>query len=149
MGRLSHNNHRRHNPLGRQKLALWSTRPESLSCYRKKDVRSELLVLDVLRPYRLPEAVEWRLMALPFDVENKRLLAQFEGYVQEYFVHRRMELTRPLPAGPTRGDYEVYYQQIGLYYAFSKNLGLPLDEQWVTAVREQVSARIRKLMERG
>ncbi len=132
-----------------QKLALWSARPEVLDCYRKKDVRNELLVLEALRPYHLPESVEWRLMALPFDVENELLLAQFEGYVREHFVHGQMELTRPIPPGPTRGDYEVYYQQIGLYYAFSKNLGLPLDEQWVAAAREQVSGRIRKLMERG
>lgn len=131
-----------------QKLALWSTRPESLPCYRKKDVRSELLVLEALRPYHLPEAVEWRLMALPFDVENERLLGQFEAYVREYFVQGKMELTRPMPTGHTRGDYEVYYQQIGLYYAFCKNLGLPLDEQWVSAARAQVSARIRKLLER-
>lgn len=132
-----------------QKLALWSARPESLSCYRKKDVRNELLVLDLLRPYHLPEAVEWRLMALPFDVENEHLMAQFERYVQEYFVHGRMELTRPLPLGHTRADYEVYYQQIGLYYAFCKNMGLPLDEQWVSEAREQVSACIRKLMEQA
>jgi ATP-dependent RNA helicase SUPV3L1/SUV3 len=131
-----------------QKLALWSAQPEALSCYRKKDVRNELLVLDLLRPYHLPEAVEWRLMTLPFDVENEHLMAQFEGYVQEYFVHGRMEMFRPLPPGPTRADYEVYYQQIGLYYAFCKNMGLPLDEQWVSAARAQVSAHIRKLMER-
>ena len=132
-----------------QKLALWSARPESLPCYRRKDVRSELLILETLRPYHLPEPVEWRLMSLPFDVENEHLLAQFECCVREHFVHGRTELTRPLPPGPTRGDLEVYYRQIGLYYAFSKNLGLPLDEQWVAAAREQVSGRIRKLLERG
>ena len=46
----------------REKLALWSTHPESLPYYRKKDVRNELLILDLLRSYHLPERIQWRLM---------------------------------------------------------------------------------------
>lgn len=132
-----------------EKLALWSTRPEALARYRKKDVRNELAVLDVLKPYHLPERMEWRLMFLPFDVENEVLLAQFEGYVQEFFVRHQPELTRPLPPGPARADYETYYQQVSLYYSFCKTVGLPLDEQWVSCTREQVARRIQTLLERA
>lgn len=131
-----------------QKLALWSTQPEVLSHYAKKDVRNELLILDLLKTYHLPETVEWRLMFLPFDVENEVLLSQFEGYVQEYFVKKQPELTRPAPPGLSRSDYETYYQQIGLYYSFCKAMGAPVDELWVAASREQVSNRIQKLMEK-
>lgn len=130
-----------------QKLALWSTRPENSSRYRKKDVRNELMVLDLLKPYRLPEAVEWRLMQLPFDVENEVLLSQFEDYVQAYFVQKQRQLLQPLPAGPTCGDYEVYYQQIGLYYSFCKTMGLPFEEQWISDTRAQVSRWIQSLLE--
>ena len=132
-----------------QKLALWSNKPEALPFYRKKDVRNELVILDLLKSYHLPESVEWRLIFLPFDVENEVLLGQFEEYVQELFIRRQTEVTRPSPPGPTRGDYEVYYQQIGLYYSFSKSMGLPLDERWVASTRERVSERIQKMMEKS
>lgn len=49
---------------------------------------------------------------------------------------------------PNRVDYEIYYQQISLYYSFSKNFDTPMDEQWVAQTRAQVSKRIQTLMER-
>ncbi|MDN0033238.1 DEAD/DEAH box helicase [Oscillibacter valericigenes] len=131
-----------------QKVALWSTQPEVMDRYRKKDMRNQLIILDLLKSYHLGESVEWKLMLLPFDVENEILLAQFESYVNEYFVAHQPELSRPLPPGPSRGDYEIYYQQISLYYSFSKNFDTPMDEQWVAQTRAQVSKRIQMLMER-
>lgn len=131
-----------------QKLALWSTRPETLPYYRKKDVRNELLILDLLKTYHLPERIEWRLMFLPFDVENEVLLAQFEGHVQEYFVGKKAELSRPVPPGSGSIGYETYYQQISLYYSFCKTMGIPLDEQWVAEKRAQISKKIETLLER-
>ncbi|WP_449290797.1 SUV3 domain-containing protein, partial [Oscillibacter ruminantium] len=127
---------------------LWSTQPEVMDRYRKKDMRNQLIILDLLKSYHLGESVEWKLMLLPFDVENEILLAQFESYVNEYFVAHQPELSRPLPPGPSRGDYEIYYQQISLYYSFSKNFDTPMDEQWVAQTRAQVSKRIQMLMER-
>ena len=131
-----------------QKVALWSTQPEVMDRYRKKDMRNQLIILDLLKSYHLGESVEWKLMLLPFDVENEILLAQFESYVNEYFVAHQPGLSRPLPPGPSRGDYEIYYQQISLYYSFSKNFDTPMDEQWVAQTRAQVSKRIQTLMER-
>jgi ATP-dependent RNA helicase SUPV3L1/SUV3 len=131
-----------------EKLALWSTRGESLPYYRKKDLRDELLILELLKPYALPESVEWQLMRVPFDLENDVLPVQFDAYVKERFVQGRSELTKPQPVGQTRTDLETYYQQISLYYACSKAMGLPVDQPWVLESRERVSRKIQALLER-
>ncbi|MEA4814417.1 MAG: helicase-related protein [Oscillospiraceae bacterium] len=130
-----------------EKLALWSTQPESLPYYRKKDVRNELLILDLLRPYHLPEQVQWRLMHVPFDPGNSALLAQFSEYAAECFTLRAATLGKPESSCGTCQEYETYYQQVNLYYSFSKAMELPLDEQWVTNMRARISRNIRRLLQ--
>lgn len=115
-----------------EKLALWSTEPEVLSYYRKRDVRDAILVLDLLKPYHLPEAVQWRLMRVPFDISSETLLGQFSDYAHQCFAAHADMLTKPECLCSTCAEYETYYQQINLYYSFSKAMSLPLDEAWVT-----------------
>lgn len=133
----------------REKLALWSTQPETLPYYRKKDVRNELLILDLLRSYRLPEAVQWRLMHIPFDPGNSVLLAQFSEYADECFGLRASALGKPESDCITCQEYETYYQQVNLYYSFSRAMDLPLDEQWVTDARARISRNIRRLLQKS
>ncbi len=95
----------------REKLALWSTREESLNYYRKKDVRDYILILDKLKPYRLSETVQWRLMTLPFDVNNEALLGQFIIYVEEVFTLKTEKLSRPTLNAHALSVYEEYYQK--------------------------------------
>lgn len=130
----------------REKLALWSTRAESLGYYRKKDVRDFILILDKLQPFRLPEAVAWRLMELPFDVQNEELIRQFLIYAEEVFERNADCLSRPELPAHTISGYEVYYQKINLYYSFSKSLGLNFDEQWVYSARKKVCEEINRLL---
>ena len=130
----------------KEKLALWSTREEALPHYRKKDIRDYILILDRLKPYRLPEAVEWRLMVLPFDVNSEALLSQFICYVEECFTIKTEELSKPeLPSG-TLSEYEQYYQKVNLYYSFSKSMNLGFDEKWVYDTRKTVSEEINRLL---
>ena len=135
-------------PLG-EKLALWSTEPEALPYYRKKDIRDFLLILDTLKEYKLPEPIQWRLMQIPFDPGNQNLLAQFIAYLQEYFTLKRPELTKPVAFCRSCSDFEQYYQQINLYYSFSKAMKLPFDEPWVMESRKQVSEQIDQLLAAG
>ena len=130
----------------KEKLALWSTREEPLEYYRKKDVRDLILILDKLQPFRLPEAIQWRLMELPFDVQNEELICQFLAYADEVFNLKAACLSRPEPPAHTISGYEVYYQKINLYYSFSKSLGLDFDEQWVYAARKRVCDEINELL---
>ncbi len=130
----------------KEKLALWSTREESLGYYRKKDVRDLILILDKLQPFRLPEAIQWRLMELPFDVQNEELISQFLVFVDEVFNLKADGLSRPELLSHTISGYEMYYQKINLYYSFSKSLDLNFDERWVYAVRKQVCEEINRLL---
>ena len=130
----------------REKLALWSTREEYLNYYRKKDVRDYLLVLDKIKPYKLSELIQWRLMMLPFDVNSEGLLEQFISYVEECFTLKAGELSKPIMINSTLSDYEEYYQRINLYYSFSKNLNLSFDEHWVYEMRKQVCEKINSLL---
>lgn len=130
----------------RDKLALWSTREESLNYYRKKDVRDYILILDKLKPYKLPETVQWRLMMLPFDVNNEELLNQFIFYVEECFILKAEVLSKPGLEAHTLSVLEEYYQKVNLYYSFSKSLNLSFDEQWVYDTRKRMSGEINSLL---
>jgi len=130
----------------REKLALWSIGEESLRYYRKKDVRDYILVLDKLKPYKLPEAMEWRLMILPFDVNSEELLRQFMIYVEQFFTLKAAELSKPPLPPHTLSQLEEYYQKVNLYYSFSKSLGLDFDEQWVYEARKRISDQINELL---
>jgi len=130
----------------KEKLALWSTREESMNYYRKKDIRDYILILDRLKPYKIPEAVEWRLMILPFDVNNDELFKQFILYVEEHFVLKTEGLSRPVLNSYNLSAYEVYYQKVNLYYSFSKCLDLPFDELWVYEIRKSISDEINDLL---
>ena len=130
----------------KEKLALWSTREESLTYYRKKDVRDYILILDTLKPYKLSEKVEWRLMMLPFDVNSEELLGQFISYVEECFTLNAEELSRPTIDSHSLSFYEQYYQKVNLYYSFSKSMNLSFDEKWVYETRKTVSEEINRLL---
>ncbi|SHI10034.1 ATP-dependent RNA helicase SUPV3L1/SUV3 [Sporobacter termitidis DSM 10068] len=132
----------------REKLALWSTNQERLDYYRKMDVRDYLLVLDSIRQYRLPEAAEYKLMKLPFDVGDTELLGVFLDYVDEFFVKKQREITRPKPSGHLLYELEKYYQKLGLYYSFAKNFDARFDPEWVYGERVKTSERINKLLVR-
>lgn len=133
----------------REKLALWSTEPEALACYRKKDIRNELLILDLLQPYHLPENIQWRLMQVPFDPGSEVLLARFGAYAEECFTQNAAELTKPVSLCRTCSELETYYQEVNLYYSFSKVMDLPADELWISKARMQTSMRIQKILEKS
>jgi ATP-dependent RNA helicase SUPV3L1/SUV3 len=130
----------------REKLALWSTSQEKLDYYRKMDVRDYLLILESIRQYKLPEPVEFKLMKLPFDVNDLELLKTFLGYVDEYFIRKSLTISKPKPKGGLLFDLELYYQMLDLYYSFTKNFNIEFDPGWVYVEREKTSARINKLL---
>lgn len=130
----------------REKLALWSTGKEELDSYRKMDVRDYLLILDSIKQYKLPEDKEYRLMKLPFDVNDSELLSCFLDYVDEFFIKKNPAVSKPKPSGHLLHELEKYYQKLCLYYSFSKNFEIRFDPDWVYMERQRTSARINKLL---
>ena len=129
-----------------EKLALWSTRQEKLRSYRKMDIRDYLLVLENIKQFRLSEAVEYKLMKLPFDVNDLEILQCFLSFVEEYFKRTHGRISKPVAQGNMLSDLERYYQMLNLYYSFSKNFGIEFDPNWVYEERGRVSVKINKLL---
>ena len=130
----------------REKLALWSTKEEKMPFYRKMDISEYLVVLDSLRSYKLEERIQWRLLKIPFDVSNDKMMVAFLNYVDELFIAKREIISKP--QCPLDGLYELelYYQRINLYYSFSKVFKLNFDEQWVYENRIKVSEDINNIL---
>ncbi len=132
----------------REKLALWSTREEALPYYRKMDVRDQLLVLDRVQHYRLPERIQWQLIMLPFDVHSEARMTQFLSYVEACFVAHERSLPKPVMEAQDLSFLEGYYQSVNLYYGFSRAFRLLFDEAWVYETRKRVSEKINRQLNR-
>jgi ATP-dependent RNA helicase SUPV3L1/SUV3 len=130
----------------REKLALWVTREEKLPLYRKMDISEYLIILDSIKRYHLDEITEWKLMKIPFDVSNPKIMETFLNYVDELFIGKREIISKPQNLLQDLYELETYYQKINLYYSFSKVFHLEYDKQWVEEERIRVSSNINKIL---
>ena len=130
----------------REKLALWSTKEEKIPFYRKMDINEYLIVLDNIRSYKLEEGIQWRLLKIPFDVSNDKMMNAFLNYVDELFIAKREIISKPQCLLNDLYELELYYQKINLYYSFSKVFNLNFDEQWVYENRVKVSENINNIL---
>lgn len=130
----------------REKLALWSTKPEKIPYYRKMDINEYLIILDYIKNYELDEKIQWRLLTIPFDVSNIAMLNAFLNYVDEIFVAKKLSLSKPNCIIENLSQYEIYYQKINLYYSFSRAFNLDFSEHFVYAERISVSEKINNLL---
>lgn len=130
----------------REKLALWSTSREKLDYYRKMDIRDYLLLLGHTKAYGLPEDIEYRLMRLPFDVNDPELLLCFLSLVEEFFVKRKTGISKPSASGKNLLDMEKYYQKLNIFYSFAKAFNIVFEPEWVYSERSKTSSRINKLL---
>ena len=129
-----------------EKLALWSSREEKVSYYRKMDISEYLIILDKIKRYRLREDIQWNLLKVPFDVSNEDLMDKFLEYVDELFVAKLKSLTKPECFSGNLEELENYYQKISMYYSFSKIFNLKFDVEWVYKERRRVSDEINELL---
>ena len=131
-----------------QKLALWKDREESLDYYTKMDISEYLLILERVKKYKLKEVDQWNLIKVPFDVSRDDLMELFLFYVDELFVLKYKELTKPQCFVGNLDDLEIYYQKINMYYSFSKVFNLDFDVEWVYNERRRVSEEINDILVR-
>ncbi|HAG43580.1 MAG TPA: RNA helicase [Clostridium sp.] len=132
----------------REKLALWSTMEESISYYRKMDIGEYLIILDSIKNYKLDEAIQWKLLKIPFDVSNRDIMNCFLYYMDEIFISKSKKITKPTYKFKDLYELETYYQKINLYYSFSKAFNLNFNEEWVYDERLKVSEDINHILVR-
>lgn len=130
----------------KEKLALWSTREEKIPYYKKMAIDQYLVILDQIKPYKLSELNQWKLLKIPFDVANPAMMEVFLYNVNELFVNKREELPRPALPVKELYELELYYQKINLYYSFCKLFELQFDNKWVYQERTRVSDEINELL---
>jgi ATP-dependent RNA helicase SUPV3L1/SUV3 len=130
----------------REKLALWSTREERITLYRKMDITEYLLVLDSIKGYKLDEIIQWKILKIPFDISNNDIMNTFLIYMDELFIAKLKAISKPVCILKELYNLEAYYQKINLYYSFSRAFSLDFDEKWVYDERIIVSEQINNLL---
>ena len=129
-----------------EKLVLWKTRESKIDYYTKMDISEYLLILEKIKRYKLKEEDQWDLLKVPFDVANEELMDKFLEYVDEVFVAKLNEITKPTCFTGNLDDLEIYYQKINMYYSFSKIFNLKFDVDWVYSERLKVSEDINEIL---
>ena len=129
-----------------EKLVLWKTRESKIDYYTKMDISEYLLILEKIKRYKLKEEDQWDLLKVPFDVSSEELINKFLEYVDEVFVAKLDEITKPTCFTGNLDDLEVYYQKINMYYSFSKIFNLKFDVDWVYSERIKVSEDINEIL---
>lgn len=134
-----------HIPL-KQKLSLWSAREEKLSYYRKMDINEYLIILEKVKSYKLKEKTQWELLKVPFDISKDNLMECFLNYVEELFVRKEKNITKPQCYSGYLDELEIYYQKISMYYSFNKIFNLECDMEWIKGERLRVSDEINEIL---
>lgn len=129
-----------------EKLVLWKTRESKIDYYTKMDISEYLLILEKIKRYKLKEEDQWDLLKVPFDVSSEELMDKFLEYVDEVFVSKLEEITKPTCFTGNLDDLEIYYQKINMYYSFSKIFKLKFDVYWVYTERRKVSEDINEIL---
>ncbi|WBW97085.1 helicase-related protein [Oceanirhabdus sp. W0125-5] len=129
-----------------EKLAIWSEKVPQSILYEKMDIGEYLIILHNLRKYKLPEIIQWKLIMIPFDVKVEDLMDTFLFYVDELFIGKRAEISKPTYKYESLEEFELYYQKINIYYSFGKKFEVTFDEEWVYNERRKVSEEINKFL---
>lgn len=131
-----------------EKLAIWATRYDDFLYYQKMDISHYLFILEQIKHYKLSQHVQWKIMKLPIDFSNSKLLNLLLFFIEEVFINDNFELTKPRLYSDELEVLEFHYQEVNLYYNFSKSFNLQFDVNWVYRERSKVSKKLNYLLHR-
>ncbi len=129
-----------------EKLLIWENHYQDIYHYKKMDIERYLFVLTQIKRYKLPQWVQWRIMKLPVNFMQVDLLNLLLVYIEEYFMNGNIELTKPRLHAEDLEVLENHYQEVNLYYAFSKAFHLEFDMNWVYRERSKISKKLNYLL---
>ena len=101
-------------------------------------ILDEKIYLNVKRKDKL------KMVSIAFDDGNPLLMAQWKQYCFDYEAGEQIK--RPVLEGVDLNDYENYYQQLELYYAFSRNFNYDIDLQWLNEEKAKISDKINEIL---
>ncbi len=85
-------------------------------------------------------------MKLPINFTNPELLNLLLFFIEEVFVDGNFELTKPKIHSEDLDLLEIHYQEVNLYYNFSKSFNLIFDVNWVYRERAKISKKLNYLL---
>ncbi|GAA0180214.1 helicase [Clostridium sediminicola] len=129
-----------------EKLSIWSEKESKSLLYEKMDIGEYLIILHNIRGYKLSENTQWKLIHMPFDAINETLMNIFLFYVDELFIAKRDEISKPTYKYESLSELELYYQKINIYYFFGKRFQVIFDEEWIHVERIRVSEKLNRLL---
>ena len=129
-----------------EKLMIWEQHYQDIPHYKKMDTERYLFVLSQIKRYKLSQWAQWRIMKLPINFMQSDLLNLLLVYIEEYFMNGITELSKPRLQMDELEMLEIHYQEVNLYYAFSKAFDLDFDMNWVYKERSKVSKKLNYLL---
>ena len=129
-----------------EKLMIWEEHYRNLEHYKQMDIEGYLYVLGQIKRYKLSQWAQWKIMKLPINVMQPELLHLLLIYIEEYFMNDNREITKPLLHAEDLEVLETHYQEVNLYYSFSKAFHLDFDINWVYRERSKISKKLNYLL---
>lgn len=130
-------------------LKVWRSMP-TLKDYRKTEI-TRYINLDILLKsvfsqlqVKPSKEIELKLLNIPFDEKNDKVLNLWLSYVQQYFKGKTIKM--PPMNCKYLDEYETYYKCLDLYYSFSKNFGYDIDIDLLRKQKERTTTKINELL---
>lgn len=111
--------------------------------FRKMDI-DRYIILDEKIYLNVKRREKLKMVSIAFDDGNPVLMSLWKQYCFSYEAGE--ELKRPILAGVELTDYENYYQELELYYSFSRNFNYEIDLEWLNAEKSKTSDKINEIL---
>ena len=132
-------------PIGtlRQRLRAWQQAELDIPYLEKANIDEQLKLLKQIEGWEqeIPTEVLFKALYIPFDSKDRELLLLWTDYVRQ-LKEGKSRLTKPKFQGNSLNRLENYYQQINLYYNFSRKFKLKMDIDWIKDQKQKTTYHI-------
>jgi hypothetical protein len=112
----------------------------------KADIEQPLKLLRIITGEQLSLTIEemCRLIFIPFDEGNGRLIRQWLNYIKAYVENG--DFSVPGISSETLEELEFYYKSLDLYYSFCKTMGIEFDKDKVMRLKYRTAEKIHDIL---
>ena len=132
-----------------ERLVAWLHSDDSISYIKKANIDEPLTLLEILetKPQFRPLTIEdkYKLIFIPFDSKNEKLLSRWTDYIHQYMRGEEIEFPK-LEDGETLDNLETYYRELDLYYSFCKEMNQHCEYELTMEVKSETSLKIHEIL---
>lgn len=131
----------------RQRLLAWKKADLHVNYLEKANIDEQLDLLKEVEKWEheLDSEMLFKALYIPFRSEIRELRILWVQYVEE-LKKGKNKLTKPTYLGNSLHLLEIYYQQILLYFNFSKKFKLYMDREWMEEEKKRVTGMINRMI---